>query len=123
MIIYCDMDGVLCDFERQWARTNKLPFSKFQTLNMHDRWEKVRKHGSFWETIPWKGDGKRLWSYIRKYDVRILSAYSSSDPNCLPGKIKWLSKNVSLPRSLTTALLASTSKIPASAHGNTYCRV
>ena len=96
MIIYCDMDGVLCDFERQWARTNKLPFSKFQTLNMHDRWEKVRKHGSFWETIPWKGDGKRLWSYIRKHDVRILSAYSSSDPNCLPGKRKWLQKNVSV---------------------------
>ena len=67
------MDGVLCDFERQWARVNKLPFSKFQTLNMHDRWEKVRQHGSFWETIPWKGDGKRLWSYIRKHDVRTVS--------------------------------------------------
>ena len=31
--------------------------------------------------------------------------------------------NVSLPNSLTTSLLASTSKIPASAHGNTYCKV
>ena len=90
------MDGVLCDFERQWARTNKLPFSKFQTLNIHDRWEKVRQHGSFWETIPWKGDGKTLWNYIKKHDVRILSAYSSSDPNCMAGKRKWLSKNVSI---------------------------
>jgi len=96
MIIYCDMDGVLCDFERQWARTNKLPFSKFQTLNIHDRWEKVRQHGSFWETIPWKGDGKTLWNYIKKHDVRILSAYSSSDPNCMAGKRKWLNKNVSI---------------------------
>ena len=90
------MDGVLCDFERQWARTNKLPFSKFQQLNMHDRWEKVRQHGSFWETIPWKGDGRTLWNYIKKHDVRILSAYSSSDPNCMAGKRKWLSKNVSI---------------------------
>ena len=90
------MDGVLCDFERQWARTNKLPFSKFQTLNIHDRWEKVRQHGSFWETIPWKGDGRTLWNYIKKHDVRILSAYSSSDPNCMAGKRKWLSKNVSI---------------------------
>ena len=90
------MDGVLCDFERQWARTNKLPFSKFQTLNIHDRWEKVRQHGSFWETIPWKGDGRTLWNYIKKHDVRILSAYSSSDPNCVPGKRKWLNKNVSI---------------------------
>ena len=76
MIIYCDMDGVLCDFERQWARVNKLPFSKFSSLNMHDRWEKVRQHGSYWETIPWKGDGRTLWNYIKKHDVRILSAYS-----------------------------------------------
>ncbi len=90
------MDGVLCDFERQWARTNKLPFSKFQTLNIHDRWEKVRQHGSFWETIPWKGDGRTLWNYIKKHDVRILSAYSSSDPNWMSGKRKWLHKNVSI---------------------------
>ena len=96
MIIYCDMDGVLCDFERQWARTNKLPFSKFSSLNMHDRWEKVRQHGIYWETIPWKGDGRMLWNYIKKHDVRILSAYSSSDPNCMAGKRKWLQKNVSI---------------------------
>jgi len=96
MIIYCDMDGVLCDFERQWARTAKMPFSKFQTLNINDRWKPVREHGSFWETIPWKGDGKMLWNYIKKHDVRILSAYSSSDPACMAGKRKWLQKNVSI---------------------------
>jgi len=96
MIIYCDMDGVLCDFERQWARVNKLPFSKFSSLNMHDRWEKVRKHGGFWSTMPWKGDGRSLWNYIKKHDVRILSAYSSSDPNCMLGKRQWLQKNVSI---------------------------
>ena len=31
----------------------------------------------------WKGDGRTLWNYIKKHDVRILSAYSQSDPNCL----------------------------------------
>jgi len=113
MIIYCDMDGVLCDFERQWARVNKLPFSKFQTLNMHDRWEKVRQHGGFWPTMPWKGDGRTLWNYIKKHDVRILSAYSQSDPNCLPGKIKWLSKNVSLPRSKQHIVMRSQKQLYA----------
>jgi len=96
MIIYCDMDGVLCDFERQWARVAGVPFTQFAKMSLYDRWEPVRKHGSFWETIPWKGDGRALWSYIRKHDVRILSAYSSSDSNCLPGKRKWLNKNVSI---------------------------
>ena len=78
MIIYCDMDGVLCDFERQWARVNKLPFSKFSSLNMHDRWEKVRQHGSYWETIPWKGDGRTLWNYIKKHER--VQKYNSSLP-------------------------------------------
>ena len=80
------MDGVLCDFERQWARVAGVPFTQFSKMSLYDRWEPVRKHGSFWETIPWKGDGRALWSYIKKHDVRILSAYSSSDSNCLPGK-------------------------------------
>ena len=72
------MDGVLCDFERQWARVAGVPFTQFSKMSLYDRWEPVRKHGSFWETIPWKGDGRALWSYIKKHDVRILSAYSSS---------------------------------------------
>ena len=50
MIIYCDMDGVFATLTSM-ARVNKLPFSKFSSLNMHDRWEKVRQHGSYWETI------------------------------------------------------------------------
>ena len=90
------MDGVLCDFERQWARVAGVPFTQFQRMSLYDRWQPVREHGSFWETIPWKGDGKRLWNYIKRHDVRILSAYSSSDSNCLPGKRKWLNKNVSI---------------------------
>ena len=32
-------------------------------------------------------------------------------------------KELGIPNSLTTSSLASTSKIPASAHGNTYCSV
>jgi hypothetical protein len=90
------MDGVLCDFERHWARVQGVPFNQFQKMSVHDRWDPIRKHGSFWETIPWKGDGKMLWNYIKKHDVRILSAYSSADPNCMPGKRKWIQRNISV---------------------------
>jgi len=99
MIIYCDMDGVLCDFNRAAAKVAGVStINQWSKLPEKERWKPIREHGSFWETLPWKGDGRMLWNYIRKYDVHILSAYvsSMSDPNCIPGKMKWLRKNVSV---------------------------
>ena len=49
---------------------------------MHDRWKKLDSMVVI-ETIKAEGDGRTLWNYIKKHDVRILSAYSQSDPNCL----------------------------------------
>ena len=48
--------------------------------------------------MPWKGDGKKLWKYIKKYNPSILSAsvQPQQDPNCKPGKYRWLSKNLGL---------------------------
>ena len=31
----------------------------------------VIDHGGFWETMPWKGDGKMLWNYIT-YNIKTL---------------------------------------------------
>ena len=39
---------------------------------------------------------KRLWSFVNKYGSHILSAYSTKDSNCVPGKMKWLRKNLKL---------------------------
>ena len=44
--------------------------------------------------MPWTRDGKQLWSYLKKYNPHILSAYSIEDPNCIPGKMRWLRKEV-----------------------------
>ena len=42
------------------------------------------------------GGGKQLWNFISMYRLHILSAYveESFDPNCMPGKTKWLKTNV-----------------------------
>ena len=39
---------------------------------------------------------KQLWNFISMYRPHILSAYveESFDPNCIPGKTKWLKTNV-----------------------------
>ena len=46
--------------------------------------------------MPWMAGGKQLWNFISMYRPHILSAYveESFDPNCIPGKTKWLKTNV-----------------------------
>ena len=46
--------------------------------------------------MPWMAGGKQLWNFISMYKPHILSAYveESFDPNCIPGKTKWLKTNV-----------------------------
>ena len=54
--------------------------------------------------------GKRLYSFISKYDPHILSAYSTQDANSRRGKLKWLAKNTKIPRGKTHLVLRSQKK-------------
>jgi len=91
--IYCDMDGVLCDFE---YAANKVTGQVWGGLTTGQDWESNRKTKNFWSTMPWKRDGRLLWNYIKKFEPHILSAYTTEDPNCKPGKNRWLRNNLGL---------------------------
>jgi|TARA_Y100000817_G_scaffold125141_1_gene98104 5'(3')-deoxyribonucleotidase len=91
--IYCDMDGVLADF---MVAAKKATGMTFTQSDSDKHWAVIRKTQNFWSDMPWMPGGRQLWSYIKKYDTHILSAYSPSDPNCVPGKLKWLRRNVSM---------------------------
>jgi|TARA_B110000971_G_C19832851_1_gene418850 hypothetical protein len=95
--IYCDMDGVLCNFEQAAQKAVKMPLSQwaqepkkvFKTIR--DKWQPIMQTKNFWSTLPWNPGGQQLWSFISKHDPHILSAYveQTSDPSCIPGKSKW----------------------------------
>jgi len=89
--IYCDMDGVLCDFVLAAKRATG---QNWLGLRSGQDWESIKRTKNFWSTMPWTGDGRRLWNFIKKYQPHILSAYSIEDPNCIPGKRKWLKSNL-----------------------------
>jgi len=91
--IYCDMDGVLCDFE---YAANRVTGQVWGGLRTGQDWGSIRKTKNFWSTLPWKSGGRQLWNYIKKFDPHILSAYTTEDPNCKPGKRRWLSNNLGL---------------------------
>jgi len=89
--IYCDMDGVLCDFVLQAKRATG---QNWEGLRSGQDWESIRNYKNFWANMPWTRDGKTLWNFISKYKCHILSAFSLEDPNCIPGKQRWLRKEV-----------------------------
>ena len=96
-IIYCDMDGVLADFKTGAQRTTGMSINKWMNIpSSKEKWALIKAKKNFWSTLPWMSGGKQLWSYISKFDPHILSAYveESFDPNCIPGKTKWLKTNV-----------------------------
>jgi len=98
--IYCDMDGVLCDFKTAAIKTTGMPLDKWmENQDSDDKWKPIIDNKRFWYTLPWQQGGQQLWSYINNYSPHILSAYveHATDPNCIPGKRFWAQSNLGLP--------------------------
>ena len=96
--IYCDMDGVLCDFEKNIKNTLGISIQKWMSINpKHERWQPIVAKKDFWANMPWLNDGKNLWRFIEKYNPHILSAASQEDPNCKMGKHRWIFRNLNMP--------------------------
>ena len=51
--IYCDMDGVLCDFKSYAEKTVGVPIAKWMNLSKVDKWKPIVDKGDFWSTMPW----------------------------------------------------------------------
>ena len=92
--IYCDMDGVLVDFEKGYKElTNGItPPKTFD--GKADFWKPINDAGaSFWANLDWMPDGKILWRYIKKYNPNLLSA-PSWDPSSRVGKEAWVKMHI-----------------------------
>ena len=96
--IYCDMDGVLCDFAKGVEKVIGKSISQWSYGSKSEKWDKIKATPKFWHTLPWENCGKQLWSFISKYKPHILSAYveESFDPNCIPGKSHWARTNLGI---------------------------
>ncbi len=91
--IYCDMDGVLTDFDKSYYDLTGVNI-KDQFHNGPDFWDPINKAGvKFWLNMDWMSDGKRLWSYIGKYEPKILSAPSKKVESRI-GKFRWLEREL-----------------------------
>ena len=96
--IYCDMDGVLCDFAKGVEKVIGKSITQWSYGSKSEKWDKIKATPKFWHTLPWMAGGKDLWNFISKYKPHILSAYveESFDPNCIPGKSHWARTNLGI---------------------------
>ena len=94
--IYCDMDGVLCDFGAAIRKTTGMPKERWMQLDREAMWKPVLDNTKFWHTMPWNPQGRVMWNFIKKYNPHILSAYAPYDKNSRKGKMLWLQRNLKL---------------------------
>lgn len=91
--IYCDMDGVLTDFDGAYFELTGVDL-RGRHLNSVSFWEPISKAGvKFWSDMKWKEDGKELWNYIEKYKPKLLSAPSRENSSRV-GKKLWVENNL-----------------------------
>jgi hypothetical protein len=90
--IYCDMDGVLVDFEKGYKDLTGVEAS--YDTNPEEFWEPITRAGAaFWIKLQWMPDGKQLWEYIKPYSPELLSAPSREESSRI-GKFTWVKRNI-----------------------------
>ena len=96
--IYCDMDGVLCDFAKGVEKVIGKNITQWSYGSKSEKWDPIKNTPKFWHTLPWMPGGQQLWNFIKKYNPHILSAYveETFDPNCIPGKAHWARTNLGI---------------------------
>ena len=115
--IYCDMDGVLTDFNKQFAELHPWSPEKFTEKNGKDEfWELIDGRGvGFWVGMDWMEDGKELFKFITEnFHVELLSSPSRAEHSRL-GKRLWV-RNHKLGVKLNLAYSYNKQKYAAPSH-------
>jgi hypothetical protein len=60
--IFCDLDGVLCDFDAGVRRINNGKGA--DDMHVKELWRSVARADSFYANLPWMTDGRDLWEAI-----------------------------------------------------------
>jgi len=92
--IYCDMDGVIVDFEEGYKNLTGINIKGNHVKGDTDFWQPITDAGvKFWARLKWMPDGKELWSYIKQYNPELLSAPSREESSKI-GKHVWVKNNI-----------------------------
>lgn len=94
--IYCDMDGVLTNFEARFEHfTGMSPKDYEDKFGTEQFWYLIdNKIGvRFWVGMDWMPEGERLWNFISPYQPDLLTSPSRHNTSRL-GKNLWVRNNL-----------------------------
>jgi PAS domain-containing protein len=92
--IFCDLDGVLVDFNQGYKDLTGIELNKDEHRNDAQFWQPIEKAGyNFWVNLKWLDDGHILWDHISKYSPTILSAPSRQVESRI-GKVDWVNREL-----------------------------
>lgn len=110
--LYCDMDGVLTNFEKRFLEALHKEGPKYyskETIAQVTRpkhftaiegqaefWKLVDQYVgiTFWSEMEWMPNGKQLWDFIQPYSPTILTSPSRDNVSRL-GKKMWVRNHLS----------------------------
>ena len=91
--IYCDMDGVLADFESGYEELTGVDL-KGEFKKGDDFWDPIKVAGvGFWAGLKWMPDGQKLWDYLKPFNPVLLSAPSREQSSRI-GKHVWVKHKI-----------------------------
>lgn len=93
--IYCDMDGVLCDFSSRFDHFTGMSPSEYKCeKGIKSFWKIIDDIGEvFWSDMDWTPRGRELWNFLEPYHPELLSS-PSTQQSSRDGKLLWVSKNL-----------------------------
>lgn len=101
--LYCDMDGVLCDFDQRFDDLfGKSPKEVEDTKGTGYFWAMIHRVGKkFWSRMEWTPHGLELWDAISQHNPTLLTApprkqgdFDQLDPVTMEGKQEWADLNL-----------------------------
>lgn len=103
--IYCDMDGVLVDFNKGYFDLTGIDLKIDKPKSEKEFWKPIHQNElEFWTNLEWMPDGKQLWNHIKDHRPILLSA-PSGNPESRMGKHRWVYRELPL-----TGLLLQSAK-------------
>jgi len=93
--LYCDMDGVLCDFDAQFDKYFGMgPKEYIKERGLPSFESAIEDAGvEFWSTMSWFPGSQEIWKKIGKHGTIILSS-PSNVTDAKEGKRLWIEKNL-----------------------------